>query len=106
MTDGRSAAGPESCAETGNGLGEALTGVRVGQDNEPRNMHTNPAPTHSVYGEGKTVAAANARLLRAGGVNDPVHARRFHLWESGDPPAVRGNGSPDRAGNPIGARQR
>ncbi len=85
---------------------EALTGVRVGQGIEPRNMRLNPAPTRSGDGEGNIQAAANARLCGAGGVEDPVHARRLLLWESGDPPAVRGNGSSDRVGNPEGARRR
>lgn len=44
--------GPESCARTREGTGEALTRVRAGQDIEPRNRSPR-APTSLSEAEGK-----------------------------------------------------
>ena len=54
--------GPESCAGTREGAGEALTGVRAGWAIEPRNHHFG-VPTLSHEAEGHIAAA----LARAAG---------------------------------------
>jgi len=51
--------GPESCAGTREGAGEALTGVRAGRAIEPRNHHFG-VPTLSHEAEGNIAGGASA----------------------------------------------
>ena len=51
--------GPESCAGTREGAGEALTGVRAGRAIEPRNHHFG-VPTSSHEAEGHIAGGASA----------------------------------------------
>ena len=55
--------GPESCAGTREGAGEALTGVRAGRAIEPRNHHFG-VPTLSHEAEGHTVVSVSASWRR------------------------------------------
>ena len=54
---------PESCAGVREGVGEALTGVRVGWAMEPRN-HNSGVPTLPVEAEGHIVGSAFASCRR------------------------------------------
>jgi hypothetical protein len=51
--------GPESCAGTREGAGEALTGVRAGRAMEPRNHHFG-VPTLSHEAEGNIAVSVSA----------------------------------------------
>src|SRR6266496_1387206 len=54
--------GPESCAGTREGAGEALTGVRAGWAIEPRNHHFGvPTPSHEAEGHIAGGASASRR---------------------------------------------
>jgi len=55
--------GPESCAGTREGAGEALTGVRAGRAIEPRNHHFG-VPTLSHEAEGNIVSRVSASCWR------------------------------------------
>jgi RNA-directed DNA polymerase len=55
--------GPESCAGTCEGAGEALTGVRAGRAIEPRNHHFG-VPTLSHEAEGNIVSSVSASCWR------------------------------------------
>ena len=55
--------GPESCAGTREGAGEALTGVRAGQAIEPRNHHFG-VPTLSHEAEGNIDSSDSASCWR------------------------------------------
>ena len=55
--------GPESCAGTREGAGEALTGVRAGRAIEPRNHHFG-VPTLSHEAEGRIVSSVSASCWR------------------------------------------
>src|SRR5512140_138026 len=55
--------GPESCAGTREGAGEALTGVRAGRAIEPRNHHFG-VPTLSHEAEGNSVVSVSASWRR------------------------------------------
>ena len=55
--------GPESCAGTREGAGEALTGVRAGRAIEPRNHHFG-VPTLSHEAEGNIVSSVSASCWR------------------------------------------
>ena len=55
--------GPESCAGTREGAGEALTGVRAGWAIEPRNHHFG-VPTLSHEAEGNIVSRVSASCWR------------------------------------------
>jgi hypothetical protein len=55
--------GPESCAGTREGAGEALTGVRAGWAIEPRNHHFG-VPTLSHEAEGNIVSSVSASCWR------------------------------------------
>ena len=55
--------GPESCAGTRKGAGEALTGVRAGRAIEPRNHHFG-VPTLSHEAEGHIVVSVSASWRR------------------------------------------
>jgi len=55
--------GPESCAGTCEGAGEALTGVRAGRAIEPRNHHFG-VPTLSHEAEGNIVSRVSASCWR------------------------------------------
>jgi hypothetical protein len=96
--------GPESCAGAREGVGEALTGVRMGRVIEPRNQHSG-VPTLLSEAEGKTNDAENARhratlrgrrpLARAESScartgRSASRSRRMAPWAaSGRPEAVR-----------------
>ena len=54
--------GPESCAGTCEGAGEAFTGVRAGWAIEPRNHHFGvPTPSHEAEGHISGGASASRR---------------------------------------------
>ena len=54
--------GPESCAGTCEGAGEALTGVRAGRAIEPRNHHFGvPTSSHETEGHISGGASASCR---------------------------------------------
>src|SRR5215813_2727185 len=55
--------GPESCVGVREGAGEALTGVRVGRDIEPRNQGFG-VPTSLTEAEGDIAAAPSASRQR------------------------------------------
>ena len=55
--------GPESCAGTREGAGEALTGVRAGRAIEPRNHHFG-VPTLSHEAEGNIASSASVSCWR------------------------------------------
>ena len=55
--------GPESCVGVREGAGEALTGVRVGRDIEPRNQGFG-VPTSLTEAEGNIAAAPSASRQR------------------------------------------
>ena len=55
--------GPETCAGTCEGAGEALTGVRAGRAIEPRNHHFG-VPTLSHEAEGNIVSRVSASCWR------------------------------------------
>ena len=59
--------GPESCAGTCEGAGEALTGVRAGWAIEPRNHHFGvPTPSHEAEGHIAGGASASRRRTPRG----------------------------------------
>jgi hypothetical protein len=81
--------GPESCIRSGNGAGEALTGVRVGRAIEPRN-HRFGVPTPSPRAEGNIPGGVSRELSGDPARSwEPVHARNLHVREPGDPMLAR-----------------
>ena len=91
--------GPESCAGTREGAGEALTGVRAGRVIEPRNCSFG-VPTLFKWRK----ATLPAAFSRAGGgprgVREPVHARDLSMRENREVPRspACGDGWAGRAG--------
>src|ERR1017187_623596 len=55
--------GPESCGASREGGVEALTGVRTGQDIEPRKLAYTGAPTLSCHAEGNNRCTVKARCI-------------------------------------------
>ena len=77
--------GPESCAGSRKGAGEALTGVHAGRAIELRN-HPLGVPTLSRNGEGYTIGSIMRELSdRHPGVEDPRHVWKLLAREPGDP---------------------
>ena len=75
--------GPESCAVAREGLGEALTGVRIGQPIEPRKFPILGADTvHMVEGNTFGRVIASARTTRRG--QRPWHVQTLLAREPGD----------------------
>ena len=74
---------PESCAVTREGVGEALTGARIGQAIEPRKTHI-PGADALPLAEGKTDGRviASARPARRG--RRPWHVQTLLVRELGD----------------------
>src|SRR6266851_62231 len=89
--------GPESCDVTREGRGEALTGVRTGQ---VVSRESNSAGRRRRMPRRKaTSQAAVTRAAREpGAVRDPVHVRKLHAREAGEPTPARPAGSP---GGPL-----
>jgi len=76
--------GPESCAGTCEGAGEALTGVRAGRAIEPRNQRSGVPTLCNLRKAIPPVALSRA----AGGpraVGEPGHVRNLHVREPGEP---------------------
>jgi hypothetical protein len=101
--------GPESCAGPGNRPCEALTGGRAGRvsSREKGTPLLAGRPERRRRGIGRK-AKLRAPLSRGAcglrAVADPVHARK-HLVRKPGGPTVVWSSTPDRAGNPIGARR-
>ena len=55
--------GPESCGASREGGVEALTGVRTGQDIEPRKLAYTGTPTLSCHAEGNNRCTVKARCI-------------------------------------------
>src|SRR5258708_37712406 len=57
--------GPESCGASREGGVEALTGVRSGQDIEPRKFAYSGKPTRSCYAEGNNRCTDKGEVYRS-----------------------------------------
>ena len=93
--------GPESCVGARKGVGEALTGVRVGRAIEPRK---GPHPGCRRRQDRRKATPPPAPARAVGGpraVEEPVHARNLHAREPGDPAIAR----PRWRGGPQGKGQ-
>ena len=75
--------GPESCAGTREGVGEALTGECTGQPLS-REMRKFRVPTRSKIAEGKTMGHVNASASSARRGRRPWHVRTLPVREPGD----------------------
>ena len=77
--------GPESCVGVREGVGEALTGARVGWAIEPRNQSVRGADAVTT----RRKATSSVALSRVAGgpcaVGEPGHARNLHAREPGGP---------------------
>src|SRR5215472_7505418 len=82
---------PESCAESREGRGEALTGARADRAIEPRNVGTRGADAVG-RAEGNTPGGAIARRQGPRAVRDPRHVRNLRAREPGDPVPSRPRG--------------
>jgi hypothetical protein len=81
--------GPKSCVGAREGVGEALTGVRVGWAMEPRNQRSGVLTPYN-QAEGNIADGAIARRQRTlRGSWEPVHARNLHPREPGGPTVAR-----------------
>jgi RNA-directed DNA polymerase len=92
--------GPESCADTREGAGEALTGVRAGWAIEPRKFRWSGVPTPSERPEGEIAGSAFASCRRTPrGQRTCACTRSLHAREPGDPTLARhGDGRAGRKG--------
>ena len=66
---------PESCAGAREGIGEALTGERIGQDIEPRKQDSTECRRRQNNGRQHGRAHQRERLARLGVVGDPGMCR-------------------------------
>src|ERR1700730_13252028 len=94
--------GPESCGASRKGGVEALTGVRAGQDIEPRKFAYSGMPTLSCYAEGNNRCTDKARCIGISrGQRDPVHVRKHLVREPGDPAFTQGRRTPGDASGSL-----
>ena len=93
--------GPESCAGTRKGAGEALTGVRAGRAIEPRNQFSG-VPTPSGRWKATLLAALSRAASGPRAVAEPWHVRNLHAREPGDlVPARLADHRAGRSGNAV-----
>jgi hypothetical protein len=76
--------GPESCAADRKVRGEALTGVRTGQPLSGETIQSG-TPTLLSEAEGHTGDGVLRESFPGPAVGDPVHVRKLHSREPGDP---------------------
>lgn len=81
--------GPESCVGVREGVGEALTGVRVGWAIEPRNQRFRGADAVERGGRQHRRRRYARAVDGPRAVGEPVHARNLHAREPGDPTFAR-----------------
>jgi len=84
-------ASPESCASVRKGRGEALTGGRVGRVLSRERKQLRGADAVQEGGRQQPCRRYRETSRRPARSRDPVHARKHHAWEPGDPRAARGD---------------
>ena len=75
--------GPKSCAVAREGLGEALTGERIGQPSSRESLIFPDADVVRIT-EGNMGSAITRALTQSGVVEDPEHVRKLFAREPGD----------------------
>ena len=99
--------GPESCAGTREGAGEALTGVRAGWAIEPRNQRDRGADAVKQVGRQYRWRRYARAVSGPRAVGEPVHVRNLHAREPGEPVSARpGDHWVGRSGNAKAVRLR
>ena len=73
---------PESCASTREGIGEALTGERIGQPSSRESLIFPDADVFRIT-EGNMGSAITRALTQSGVVEDPEHVRKLFAREPG-----------------------
>ena len=73
---------PESCASTREGIGEALTGERIGQPSSRESLILPDADVVRIT-EGNMGSAITRALTQSGVVEDPEHVRKLFAREPG-----------------------
>ena len=73
---------PESCADTREGIGEALTGERIGQPSSRENLIV-PGADVFIFTEGNMGSAITRAPAQPGVVGDPEHVRKLFAREPG-----------------------
>ena len=80
--------GPESYADGGNTMGVATAGVRLGPENEPRNVHRFVCRPSRTWGRQHPVDRHGKSDRGHGGVYEPEHGRKLQTREPGDPTSL------------------
>ena len=73
---------PESCADAREGIGEALTGERIGQPSSRENLIV-PGADVFIFTEGNMGSAITRAPAQPGVVGDPEHVRKLFAREPG-----------------------
>ncbi|MEW6234333.1 MAG: hypothetical protein AB1656_03010 [Candidatus Omnitrophota bacterium] len=92
-------AGPESCADGREAIGEALTGESAGRVLS-REILASRAPTKSLDRKATLASSIEREEARPCAVEDPVHAPNLYAQESGDLAHGLRDGVEVRARNP------
>ena len=97
--------GPESCGYVSNDISEALTGESAGWPLSSERGVKVPGADTVLQVECDTATNVIASLLWPGGVQDPMHARKLSVRNTGDP-VVGLTASRGPSGEPLGGTSR